>query len=164
MERYVLTIEDREELQKILIRINNEYERVAKAGYESGSEQDGHHDEGFQLSKQSSEVLFIQLQKIQEIIENSRVVVPDEQNASIQLGNGFIIEYEDDGSRMGFVMSGYSGDFLDKKKKLSTKSPLGRSLLGKKKSDVIEVKLPTKTRRVKIIEIFSPSTSSRAFS
>lgn len=164
METYVLTLQDREELRDMLTEVEDEYRKVVRAGYESGSEQDGHHDEGFQLSKQNAEVIFIRLQRLQEIVENCRVILPEEQDAVIKLGNGFIIEYEDDKSKVGFVMSGYSGDLQDTRKKLSIKSPLGKSLLGKKKGDVVEIKLPSGKRKVKVVEIFFPTDASKAYS
>lgn len=163
MERYVLTLQDREELQNMLNKVEDEYKRVARAGYESGSEQDGHHDEGFQLSKQNSEVVFIQLQKLQEITENCRVIIPEEQKEIIKLGNGFIIEYEDNKTRSGFVMSGYSGDFSDERKKLSIKSPLGKALFGKKEGESVEIKLPSGKKRILVICIFLPSEAQKAY-
>ncbi|MCL4399877.1 GreA/GreB family elongation factor [Patescibacteria group bacterium] len=162
-EKYVLTLEDREELEKSLNKALEDYNDAAQAGYLSGSEQDGHHDEGFQLSKRNTEVLFAQIQQIRDVINNSRVITPEEQENFVALGNGIVIEYENDKSRLAFIMSGYVGGSSDIRRKISIKSPLGKALIGKKAGDIIDVKLPSGLRRVKIVKILSPSKALEAF-
>ncbi len=155
--RNVLTPKEKKELEKDLARIIQDHKRAAEAGCLSGSEQDGYHDEGFQLGKRTTDVLFAQIQQLRLVINNARVVVPKEQRNHVAIGNKVTIRYENNGTEAHFVISGYIGGSSSLRNRLSINSPLGKALIGKKKGDIIDVELPSGKKRIQIVEIFLPS-------
>jgi transcription elongation GreA/GreB family factor len=154
MARNILTRQEYIELQQSMDDLNKKYKEIIKEGYQSGAEQDGHHDEGFQLSKGTSEVYLRQINSLRSLLRDADIIEPEEQDATVRLGNGVIARYSD-GTILKFVMSGYIGESLEFK--ISVYSELGRLLLGKKKGSVIKIKLPDGPERIVIEKIFLPS-------
>ena len=93
--------------------------------------------------------------------KRAEMIIPEEQNKRIDIGNGVIISYADK-SRLGVVLVGYvlpSMHDAETKINVSLDSPFGTAVCGAKEGD----KRRVKDREITIERIFLPSEAERAF-
>ena len=141
-------------LKRMIRQAEEETTKVIREGFESGASQDGHHDEGYQLSKRQSAVSDKRLAELRSVLSDAKIVTPVLQDFEIRLGN--IVELLIDGARRHITMCGYASVY-EEAEVVSVSSPLGRALLGKKVGDCFEAQLPRGTVDVEILGIQSPS-------
>ncbi|MBI5133814.1 MAG: GreA/GreB family elongation factor [Candidatus Taylorbacteria bacterium] len=133
----------------------------AQEGFQSGAEQDGHHDEGFQLSLRETAVHDARTRELQSILDSSEAVQPQEQNLRAEFGVGLVLRYED-GSLDRFVLDGYSlpdehPEGSSRPHTLSVSSPLGRALIGSRQGEKRAFRMGTRNVSVMVEKIVAPS-------
>lgn len=85
-----------------------------------------------------------------ELMKNAEIIEKSNSDESIDIGNKVTVEVN--GARNEFQIVGeYEANPMEKK--LSTTSPIGRALLGKKVDDNIEIQIPDGKITYKIISI-----------
>ena len=155
MSKYYLTPFGYNQLRILMGKYNERYEEILKDGFASGAEQDGHHDEGFQLSLSASSVQSKRLQELQDIYRNAEIIEPEEQDEIVKIGNAVIIKYPDNTTEK-FILDGYlvaySGD-----NRISLQSPIGKILIRSKIGDKKTFTIENKKIEFVIIKIIKPS-------
>jgi len=156
--RYPFTPQRLAQLELIIDEAKKQADHAAKSGFESGSEQDGHHDEGYQLSLRETAVLDTRLRNLVDILRNAEIVVPVEQDQQVRFGNGVELIYKNgDASRL--IVEGYVFDSAENR--LSILSPLGRAIIGAKPGDEVSFTVSGRTITVIVCKIFSPSQAEK---
>lgn len=156
--KYPLTPQRFAQLESMITEAKEKADQAARSGYESGSEQDGHHDEGYQLSLQQTAMLDKRLRDLIEIRRNAEIVTPVEQDQQVQFGNGVELIYPN-GEVTRFIMEGYV--FGSSENRLSIHSPLGRAIIGAKQGDEVSFKVGDRTITVVVGKIFLPSQAEK---
>ena len=151
---YLFTPQRLAQLEALITEAKKRADRAAQSGFQSGSEQNGHHDEGYQLSLRETSTWDRRVRDLEEIRRNARVIVPVEQDELVQFGNGVEIIYPN-GEVMRLIVEGYSFD--SSQHSLSLNSPLGRAVLGKKSGEEVSFVVGNRTIPVKIGDISPPS-------
>ncbi len=94
--------------------------------------------------------------EIEATLKNARVI--DEKDISktqVTLGSSVLLRDEENGDELTFLMvSSKEEDILSNK--ISTDSPVGQAIMGKKKNQVAEVQAPAGTINYKILKISRP--------
>jgi len=152
--RYLFTPKHFSELQSLIAELKKAANESVKRGFESASEQDGHHDEGYQLSLRETAVNDRRLRDLAEICRNAEVVVPVEQSETVRFGNGVEIIYPN-GEKLRYILEGYVLD--SSKNYISINSPLGSAIIGAKKGEKRTFSIEGRTITVIVGEIFPPS-------
>ncbi len=94
-----------------------------------------------------------EIQNLERMLRNA-VVIKENDTASNLVSVGSKVSVRDESNKEEFsytiVGTAEADPFADK---ISNESPLGKSLLGKKNGDIVEVSLPIGTARYKILKI-----------
>jgi transcription elongation GreA/GreB family factor len=155
---YILTKSDCDKLDQLITEAKDRTNQAALDGYTSGAEQDGHHDECYQLSLRETALHNRRLKELEEIRNQATVINPEEQSERVQLGNIVQLQYEDD-RLLEIIICGYSFTSSEKRERqeISIKSPMGRAILGAQIGDTRQMHVKGKTITVKIVDILPPS-------
>jgi transcription elongation GreA/GreB family factor len=158
---YIFTREGIEELEELIKKTKERLKEIIQLKAEAHSEQDGWHDEGFQMFQREEMMLNKRLSELQNLRCNAQIIEPEEQNEVVKIGNGVVIEYED-GKTLEFILDGYV--IIPSKNRVSIYSPLGKILQGAGKGEE-RILLIGKTKRVvKVKEIYPPPLAKTIFS
>jgi len=152
--RYLFTPQGLAQLELMIDNLKKQIDHAARSGFESGSEQDGHHDEGYQLSLREIAVLDTQIRDLINIRRNAEVVVPVEQDQQVRFGNGVELIYEN-GEVLRLIVEGYV--FNSAENRLSIRSPLGQAIIGAKAGDKVSFTVGNRTITVIVKKIVPPS-------
>lgn len=140
-----------EQITQIRIRGNN----TAREGYISGSEQDGHHDEGYQLSLRETSVHDRMLGELVKLRASVYLINPTEQCNTVQIGNGVTLTFGDN-SMMKFIVEGrVVGNFTERR--VSIYSPLGKAIAGAEIGETRSFSVGNQRKEATIREIILPS-------
>ncbi len=107
--------------------------------------------ENSEYSAAKEEIAFVEgrIKEIEELMKNSEIMDPAKSDG-IEIGTKVIVER--DGKEESFSIVGeFEADPIEKK--LSSTSPIGKALLGKKLGDIVSVEVPVGTLKYKIKEI-----------
>ena len=98
------------------------------------------------------ELAFIEgrVQEIEEVLKNVQVIERPPNNAQVALGTSVVVLNGDQKDEF-HIVGEYEADPVNKK--ISPTSPIGKTLIGKKVGDIVEVKAPAGNINYKIVEI-----------
>lgn len=156
--KYLFTRQRLAQLESMITEAKEKADQAARSGYESGAEQDGHHDEGYQLSLQQTAMLDRRLRDLVDIRRNAKIATPVEQDQQVEFGNGVELVYPN-GETARFIVEGYV--FGSSENHLSIYSPLGRAITRAKQGDKVSFKVGDRTITVVVGRIFLPSQAER---
>ncbi|MCK9350543.1 MAG: transcription elongation factor GreA [Clostridiaceae bacterium] len=98
----------------------------------------------------------LRIMEIEEILKNAKVI--DEKDISrtrVTLGGQVLLRHEESGTEEEYmIVSAKEEDILIGK--LSSDSPVGQAIMGKKKGDVVHVKTPTGILTYSVVRISKP--------
>lgn len=107
----------------------------------------------YDAAKEAQGLLELKISKIENLIANARVI--DESKISterVQMLNKVKIKNLKTGAEMVYMLVGESeANFAEGK--LAAATPIGKALMGKKKGDVVEVKIPSGLVQFEIMDI-----------
>jgi len=132
MSKYVFTRIGYNCFNEQLKRVQEHLARATKEKGEAGAGQDAWHDEGHKISLVEEMMWSQRLGCLQEILSDCKIIDPQEQNETISIGNGVVIEYTD-GTIKRFYIEGYVAE--PSLNIVSLSSPLGRLLIGARVGD-----------------------------
>ncbi|MFA5586000.1 MAG: transcription elongation factor GreA [Saccharofermentanales bacterium] len=99
----------------------------------------------------------LRIMEIEEILKNAKVI--DEKGISktrVTLGGKVLLRHEETGTEKEYmIVSAKEEDILIGK--LSSESPVGQAILGKKKGDTVEVKTPVGILKYSVARISRPT-------
>jgi transcription elongation factor GreA len=149
---YRLTRDGAEELRKELDMLVSERSAVAdriKTAREFGDLSENAEYQSAQAEHEKNEA---RIQEIQHILQNVEIITsPQNGSKTVQLGCKIKLKSADGRSKAFQVVGTVEADPLEGK--ISDESPIGKSLLGKKVGEQIEIKTPTETAAYEVIEI-----------
>ena len=130
---------------------------AATQGYQAGAEQDGYHDEGFQLGRKESEFSGSRYNQLNAILKDCQVVTPEEQANEVQLGNGVVLEFKKD-DYLCAVVEG-AAFTMGEVEVISSKSALGLAIMGAQVGQSRNYNIRGRAATVIIKKIFPPSAA-----
>lgn len=154
--QYTLTVKDYSKLEELISVFREQGNTSAKEGYESGAAQDGHHDEGYQLSLRETALHDRRIRELEEIRNNCKVVEAEEQDKVVKIGNIVFLEYPD-GRNIKAILCGYPFGQTVYLSEISISSPIGKAIMGAKKGEIRQVNVGGKKISVTVTEILFPS-------
>lgn len=158
--RYILTRDELVKLENLLKAAEASHKAIVSEGVVSGMEQDGWHDEGFQLSTRRASLSEHKISQIRSLLASAEIVDPVDQNTIVRIGNGVVVSYSD-GKQFGFVLGGTTLGFLETHR-VSVFSSLGDAVLGGRVGDVVQVPSLNGIHDVRIIRIYPPNCAVEA--
>jgi transcription elongation factor GreA len=92
--------------------------------------------------------------EIEQILSNAEIIEDSEESDEVTLGKWVVIKNLDTGEEHKFrIVTPQEADFFAQK--LSSDSPLGKSLLGRKVGDVVKVKAPSGVQRYQVMAVMN---------
>lgn len=107
----------------------------------------------YDAAKEAQGLLELKISKLEEIISNARIIDESQMDTSkVLILSKVKIKNMTSGAMMSYTLVAENEANL-KEGKISVNSPIAQGLLGKKVGDVAEVKVPSGTVKVKVLEI-----------
>lgn len=107
----------------------------------------------YDAAKEAQGLLELKISKLEEIISNARIVDESQMDTSkVLILSKVKIKNMANGAMMTYTLVAENEANL-KEGKISVNSPIAQGLLGKKVGDVAEVKVPSGTVKVQVLEI-----------
>ncbi len=92
-----------------------------------------------------------QIKKLEHLL-NTGIIIEKKKKNTIDIGSIVTIEYLDDLSKETFeIVTALEVSII--KNKISSSSPMGKALIGKKKGEILTIDSPTGLYKIKIIDI-----------
>ena len=154
MENYIFTKKSFDRLQESISTIRKNLDVISKDKAESGSGQDGWHDEGFKRALVEEMMWGKKLMELEQISRTAKIIRPKEQDKYVEIGNGVLIEYED-GFKLKFILEGYI--FGEANNCVSAYSLVGQAIRGACRGEKRNLQIRGKNKTIKILDIFLPS-------
>ena len=152
MEDQYFTPEGLEKLKKELIeRTGTRRAEIAKRIKEAKEEGDISENAGFDAAKEDQAANEGRIEEINQILENAKIFKGSSGKNTIEVGSSVTVESKDGATHVYAIVGAAESD--PAKGFISNESPLGKSFLGRKKGDKIEVKAPKKVIEYKIIDV-----------
>lgn len=155
---YIFTPRGLEKLKQSISEIEETREKAAQEKIKGGSGQDTWHDEGFRVGATEESMWNKRLSELKNMVNNAKVIEPEEQDDQVEIGNGVLLEYED-GMKLNAIMEG--SVFGEMKNVISISSPVGQAIKGARKEEEVPVQIGDRERVVKILDIFPPSVAEK---
>lgn len=124
---YILTPRGYAALLQCVEETKKRLNEAIQAKAQAGAGQDDWHDEGYKLAVTEEMTIRQRLSELMAILQNAEVVTVAEQNESVQIGNGVVVDYED-GSTTSFILDGYL--VVSAPGRVSIGSPVGKAVVG----------------------------------
>ncbi|MGC8981829.1 MAG: transcription elongation factor GreA [Minisyncoccia bacterium] len=90
--------------------------------------------------------------KLEQLLKNAKIAKNKKNKGVVDIGSEVSVIDLSNKKILKFKIVGF-GEANPLENKISTESPLGKALLGKKKGDIIEIDIKGKTKRFKIKEL-----------
>lgn len=118
-------------------------QRIAKSIKEAKEQGDLSENAEYSEARRQQSENESRIMHLENILRTSKVVSNDGSNGSVQMGS--LIEVETNKKKMTFNIVG-SNEADPMSGKISNESPLGKSFIGKKKGEKVDVVLPNKKK------------------
>ena len=149
MKRY-LTQEGLEKLKKELDNLENvRRKEITERIRHTASQGDLKENAGYHMAKEEQGFVEGRIKELKEIINQAEII---SKNGKEEVQIGSFVQLESDGKKEEFQLIGpEEADILNNK--ISFKSPLGESILNKKKGDIVIINTPDGEIKYKIFDI-----------
>ena len=128
--------------------------KVIQAIQEARSHGDLSENAEYDAAKERQSFIEGRIAELEGKLANAQVIDPKHIDADGRCVFGATVELEDMDSGDVVTYQIVGEDEADiKQRKISITSPIGRSLLGKQVGDLVLLKLPARTRKMKIVEL-----------
>jgi len=153
MEPIYITEEGLQKLREELAELNKQKIKLAEVIAYARSLGDLSENAEYHAAKHEQGLLMAKINDIEDKIARAVIVDTTQMDTSeVRLGVSVRVLNEKLGKEITYtIVSPVEADLSSGK--LSTQSPVGQALLGKKVGDVVEVNVPAGTLRLKILEI-----------
>ncbi|MBQ5864892.1 MAG: transcription elongation factor GreA [Bacteroidales bacterium] len=126
---------------------------ISKAIAEARDKGDLSENAEYDAAREAQGLLELKISQMQELVANARII--DESKIStdqVQMLNKVKIKNVANGQVMEYTLVGEKEANL-KEGKLAAQTPIGKALMGRKKGDVVEVKVPSGIIKFEILNI-----------
>jgi len=157
LERNAFTVEGLKRLQDELadrktVKSAEISERLKEARAQGDLSENSEYDDAKEAqAKNESRIL-----ELEDMLKNARVIDEDEiSKTKVSLGSLVTLRDEETREEADYsLVNASEGDIF--MNRISTESPVGQSILGKKKGQIVEVSTPVGTLKYKIVKIGKP--------
>lgn len=156
---YLFSEREFEKLKKIVLETSQRLSKTTDAKAESGGGQDGWHDESFRVLLVEEHMWSSRFSELKAMLNNVRIIKPEEQKEIVGFGNGVKIRYEGDGEIFEFIIDGYL--IKSYEHRVSIQSPIAQGLLGARKNEKRTLLVGDRKIDVIVLDIFFPSEAER---
>lgn len=156
MEPVYITEEGLQKLKQELEELNKQKLKLAEVIAYARSLGDLSENAEYQTAKHEQGLLMAKIRDLEDKIARAVIIDKERLDATeVRLGVAVRVLNEKLGKEIVYTLVGpVEADISSGK--LSTQSPVGKALLGKKVGDVVEVQVPAGLLRLKILEIMTP--------
>ena len=154
MKEYKITKEGYERLLKDLEYLMNEKRKDIASRLKEAKNTGGNLSENSEYEFVKNEQAFTEgrIEQINEILKNYKIVDKNTKKEKVDIGSSVVLRDMVANKNIKYkIVSSIESE--PENGKISDESPLGRSLLGKKIKDEVNVRTPKKTLNLKIIDI-----------
>ncbi len=149
-----LTPEGRKKLEQELDYLRNvKRAEVAEAIHSAKEEGDIMENSAYDAAKEQQAFVEGKIMSLEQMLKNSVMIDPNRTTDAVAIGCTVKVVERGSKSEEIYQIVG-SAEADPTKGRISNESPVGRSLMGKKKGDDIGVKTPAGDRHLKIVEIW----------
>jgi len=106
----------------------------------------------YQSALEEQKRLEMRIFELEQLLKNAKVAKNKKSEGVVDIGSEVILIDLKTKKTVRFEIVGF-GEANPLEGKISTESPLGKALLGKKKNDVVEINVKGETKRFKIKEV-----------
>ncbi|MBU1130949.1 GreA/GreB family elongation factor [Patescibacteria group bacterium] len=160
MPLYACTKYGLDKIRKAIATAQTNIDSAISMKADSGSSQDGWHDEGFKQGVSEELTWSRRIGELQGILRQTYMADIIETDDVAGIGNGLIITLN--GAEKRFILEGYLLEADEKR--VSIYSPLGKLLLGAKEGEEKVLVIGKKESRIIIKKILRPSNAESIFS
>ena len=148
-----MTQEGLDKLRDDLAALIAERPVISKAIAEARDKGDLSENAEYDAAREAQGLLELKINKLQDVIANAKVVDESKINTEqIQILNKVKMKNLGTGAVVEYTLVGES-EANFKEGKLAATTPIGRSLMGHRKGDVVEVKVPSGILKFEILDI-----------
>ncbi len=151
--KYQLTQKEYDDYQQQLTEVNHEIDENVKAIKEAKEQGDLSENADYSSAKEKETILAQKKENILNILKNCEVIVVEDSDF-VSIGKKVTIRYNGgngDVEEEFLISSSIASDILINK--LSTDSPIGKAIVGRKKGETVHVQTPVGMLAVKIINV-----------
>ena len=133
--------------QLVAVRRKDVADKIKRAREMGGTENNAEYEDA------KNEQAFIEgrISSLENIILNARIIESPHQPGVVELGDNVLIQNQDGKIDRYTIVGTTEASLVDGK--ISSESPVGKALLGKKKGDKVEVRTPSGIIKLHIIEV-----------
>jgi transcription elongation factor GreA len=150
-KQFRLTKEGKVELETELQTLKNHRTQLAEDIAVARSQGDLAENAEYHAAKDEQGRQEARIEEIENILQNSEVIVMPKGDSKVQLGSTVKLKSEAGKTKEFQVVGTVEADPLNGK--ISDESPIGQALLGKKENDAVEIKTPAETITYKVVDI-----------
>lgn len=150
---HYVTAEGLEKLKAELSQLMSQRPLISKQIAEARDKGDLSENAEYDAAKEAQGLLELKISKMEDMIAKARIIDESKINTDqIQILNRVKLKNLLNNLMVEYTLVGESEANL-KEGKIAAATPIGKALIGKRKGDVVEVKVPSGTIKFEIIEI-----------
>ncbi|PIR43131.1 transcription elongation factor GreA [candidate division WWE3 bacterium CG10_big_fil_rev_8_21_14_0_10_32_10] len=107
---------------------------------------------GYQAAKEEQRFVDRRIGELEGMLKTAKIIEDRKNNDKVSLGSTVYLDSLNDDFKVSYELVG-SAEADPSKKRISYESPLGKSLLGAKKGDIVVVSTPVGDTKYKILKI-----------
>lgn len=139
-------------LHEIEAAKENVKQSLLAIGEAAGSESDWHDNSAFDQANIKHDVDSLQLRTMEARLRDVEIIKPSKELGKIEIGNSVLVKFQNEDGKETFTILG-PADSGRKDGWISYESPLGSSLLGKRKGDDATFGVGNQQQTVKVLDI-----------
>ena len=126
---------------------------IAKQIAEATDKGDLSENAEYDAAKEAQGLLELKISKLEKLILNARILNPGQiDNSCVRILSKVRIKYLSNNTELTYQLVSEEEADLNAKK-ISAQSPIGKSLMGKKVGDIVNIQVPAGDLKVEILEI-----------
>lgn len=152
-EVHYLTQEGLDNLRDELAKLTAQRPVISAQIAEARDKGDLSENAEYDAAREAQGLLELKIAKLQDTIANARVIDESKINTeSVQMLNKVTIKNLNNNSTLEYTLVGES-EANFKEGKLAATTPIGKALMGRKKGEIVEVKVPSGILKLEILKI-----------
>jgi len=152
-EVHYLTQEGLDNLRDELAKLTAQRPVISAQIAEARDKGDLSENAEYDAAREAQGLLELKIAKLQDTIANARVIDESKINTeNVQMLNKVTIKNLNNNTTLEYTLVGES-EANFKEGKLAATTPIGKALMGRKKGDVVEVKVPSGILKLEILNI-----------
>ncbi len=119
---------------------------------EAGGASDWHDNAALDEAARKEDLASIQVHKLSQKLRNTELIQPRKETDTVNMGNRVLLKFESEEETFGYNILG-PDDAVVLNDTISTESPIGIALLGKKSGETVIYEAGEQKHKVKVVKI-----------